>query len=320
MKYFEWMNLFEKNNCALTRFKGGKIGELTAGVPLAGVRPDPYGYSMDDEYRKNVRLTDNLYNDQDAIVASPRLRDLRMGLVARTGAYDRRQLQASFGWGRCWLTERACRGLDPFSVVVAQPIRPTQIRFQETFEVSVLGTGIGEVLDDRGVVRSCSGKAERRPQKPMIDDTPRAPVRILKGMDPLEAVVRIGDVLGNRPQVELPLVPARCNPRMEIVRQLPQLDANLVRRYVHHASGPTRVYPGPSGPIEDALEHRVMKVEQVDIGWRPDRFRRRARPVEDQRAAARLCRAQNRLDFFVGRQHALLGLERFGAPMLSRHG
>ena len=83
MKYFEWMNLFEKNNCALTRFKGGKIGELTAGVPLAGVRPDPYGYSMDDEYRKNVRLTDNLYNDQDAIVASPRLRDL---LVEKLGA------------------------------------------------------------------------------------------------------------------------------------------------------------------------------------------------------------------------------------------
>jgi len=63
-----------------------------------------------------------------------------------------------------------------------------------------------------------------------------------------------------------------------------------------------------------------MKIEQVDIGWRPDCFRGRARPVENERSAACLCCAQNRLDLLVGRQDALLGLEGFGAPILSSHG
>jgi len=83
MHYFRWMNLIEKNNCVVGGLNGGKVGEIAKGQPLAKDRPDPYTLQMDDDYRKNVKLTDCLYNDQDAIVASPRLRDL---LVERLGA------------------------------------------------------------------------------------------------------------------------------------------------------------------------------------------------------------------------------------------
>src|SRR4030095_16542397 len=38
---------------------------------------------MDAEYKKNVRLTDSLRNDQDAIVASPRLRDMLVGRLGK---------------------------------------------------------------------------------------------------------------------------------------------------------------------------------------------------------------------------------------------
>ena len=99
----------------------------------------------------------------------------------------------------------------------------------------------------------------------------------------------------------------------------PRDRAQGVRRHVHDATGTTRVHPRASGPIEDCPEHRVMKIEQVDVGRRPDCFRGRACPVENQRSAARLGCAQNGLDFLVGRQYALLGLERFGTPVLSSH-
>ncbi len=82
MRYFKWLNSFEKNNCALIKLEGGEIGELADGKPLAKLRPDPYTLTMDEEYRKHVRLTDSLYNDQDAIVASPKLRDF---LLAKLG-------------------------------------------------------------------------------------------------------------------------------------------------------------------------------------------------------------------------------------------
>jgi hypothetical protein len=82
MLYFRWVNQFEKNNCVLIGLEGGEIGELRRGTPLARQRTKPYTYSMDEEYRRNVKLTDSLYNDQHTIVASPRLRDL---LTARLG-------------------------------------------------------------------------------------------------------------------------------------------------------------------------------------------------------------------------------------------
>ena len=138
-------------------------------------------------------------------------------------------------------------------------------------------------------------------------------------MDPLKTVVRVGNVLGNRPEVGLPLVTAGYDPRMEIICQLSQLDANFVRGYVDDGTGTTGVHPRAPGPIEEGVEHRVMKIEQVDVGGRPDCFRGRACPVENQSAPARLSRAQNRLDFLVRRQNALLCLERFGTPALSSH-
>jgi len=82
MRYFEWDNPYEKNNCALSGFEGGEFQEMTKAKPLAKLRPDPYTYSMDEEYKKNVRLTDSLINDQRTIVASERLRDL---LLSRLG-------------------------------------------------------------------------------------------------------------------------------------------------------------------------------------------------------------------------------------------
>jgi len=82
MLYFTWENQFEKNNCVLIGLAGGEPGEMVRGQPLARKRPKPYTYSMDEEYRRNVKLTDSLRNDQDTIVASPRLRDM---LAARLG-------------------------------------------------------------------------------------------------------------------------------------------------------------------------------------------------------------------------------------------
>jgi hypothetical protein len=58
-----------------------------------------------------------------------------------------------------------------------------------------------------------------------------------------------------------------------------------------------------------------MKVEQVDVGWRPDCLRGRAYPIKYQRSAARFCCAQNQLDFLVGRQNALLGLQGNGISL-----
>ena len=82
MNYFEWKNQFEKSNCVLTGLVGGEIDEVAKGLSLAKLRPEPYKYMMDDDYPRNVRLTDSLVNDQSSIVASQRLRDL---LVERLG-------------------------------------------------------------------------------------------------------------------------------------------------------------------------------------------------------------------------------------------
>src|SRR4051812_25856762 len=83
MKYFRWIDAREKNNCFLIGLGGEKVaGELRRGERLAAQRTKPYLCSMDDEYPRNVRLTDHLVNDEDVIIASPRLRDF---LVERLG-------------------------------------------------------------------------------------------------------------------------------------------------------------------------------------------------------------------------------------------
>jgi len=64
--------------------------------------------------------------------------------------------------GLARLSVRTGRRLGAVSVVVAQTIRPAQIGFQEAFEIGVLGSWIGEVLDDRGFVRSVSRDSVRR--------------------------------------------------------------------------------------------------------------------------------------------------------------
>jgi hypothetical protein len=77
VKYFKWINDFEKNNCRLSGLRNeSKYGELEEGVPLAKKRKKPYVWAMDSEYKKNVRLTDSLMNDENTIVASPRLKEL----------------------------------------------------------------------------------------------------------------------------------------------------------------------------------------------------------------------------------------------------
>ena len=83
MNYFRWFDSREKNNCFLCSLRGQKKeGELRRGEPLAAQRKKPYLYAMDDEYPRNIKLTDHLLNDAYVIVASPRLRDL---LVERLG-------------------------------------------------------------------------------------------------------------------------------------------------------------------------------------------------------------------------------------------
>jgi hypothetical protein len=82
MRYFQWSNAFEKNNCVLAGLDFDVASELHRGKSLAKKRKKPYVYPMDPEYKKNIRLTDSLMNDMHTIVASPRLRDL---LVDRLG-------------------------------------------------------------------------------------------------------------------------------------------------------------------------------------------------------------------------------------------
>jgi hypothetical protein len=82
MRYFQWQKVFEKNNCILVGLNEKKLGETCAGVPLLKERKRAYVYPMDDEYKKNVRLTDSLANSNAVIVASPRLRDF---LTSRLG-------------------------------------------------------------------------------------------------------------------------------------------------------------------------------------------------------------------------------------------
>jgi hypothetical protein len=77
VKYFEWDNEFERNNCRLSGLRNQlKYGEVYEGIPLAKKRKKPYVWAMDNEYKKNVRLTDSLMNDERTIVASPRLKEL----------------------------------------------------------------------------------------------------------------------------------------------------------------------------------------------------------------------------------------------------
>ena len=79
MRYFTWENQFEKNNCVLMRLEGGEPGEMVTGQPLARKRTKAYTYSMDEDYPRNVKLTDSLRNDQNTIVASPRLQEMLKG-------------------------------------------------------------------------------------------------------------------------------------------------------------------------------------------------------------------------------------------------
>lgn len=125
---------------------------------------------------------------------------------------------------------------------------------------------------------------------------------------------------GDRAEVEFARAPGRCNPCVKVIRKLPQLDPNFVRRYVNNSSRSARLRSRIPGPIEHGREHRAMEVEQVDIGWRPDGSRCGARPVENECTAPRFRCAQHRLDFLVGRQNALMGFERFRMPNLPSHG
>ncbi len=132
--------------------------------------------------------------------------------------------------------------------------------------------------------------------------------------------MRVRNVCGDRAEVELARAPGCFNPSVEVIRQFPQLDPNFVRRYVHDSSGSAGFCSGTTSPIKHRCEHPAMEVEQVDVGWRPSGSRSGARPVEYQRAAPRFCSAQNWLDFLVGHEDALIGLESLCAPSLPSHG
>jgi len=84
MQYFRWFDSREKNNCVLCGLAGEKLsGETYQGMPLAAERKRAYRFLMDDDYPRNVKLTDNLDNDSCVIVASPRLKEF---LLERLGA------------------------------------------------------------------------------------------------------------------------------------------------------------------------------------------------------------------------------------------
>jgi hypothetical protein len=122
------------------------------------------------------------------------------------------------------------------------------------------------------------------------------------------------------------IVPRSSSPELQVASTQARRSSDSFRssmriscaRYVHDSSWSARFCSEAASPIKHRREHPAM--QQVDVAWRPNGARSGARPVEYQRAAPRFFSAQNWLDFLVGREHALIGLERFRAPSLPSHG
>jgi hypothetical protein len=87
--------------------------------------------------------------------------------------------------------------LEPRLIVSPEPLRSTDVRLLKAIEIPILGNLVREILDDRRFFWGFSGEGEGRPQQAVVQDAPRPAVRVTERVNPLEAMVRVGDESGD---------------------------------------------------------------------------------------------------------------------------
>ena len=135
---------------------------------------------------------------------------------------------------------------------------------------------------ERGAV-----EVERHPQQIVIEHAAGAAIRVLEGVNPLETMVGVSEHSRRGFGIDRA---QRSYPRSNVLREIPQLQTNVVPGDGDVAARTSVVEARRAGPWQEVTEHRAVQIEDVEVAWRRQKIGVREGTIENPTAALHLSR------------------------------